>query len=308
MTDIQDVVIIGGGTAGLSAGLYATRARLKTVLLEKVFAGGQIINADMIENFPGFPNGISGADLVTAIEEQASKYGLEYAFGEVASLDVQSRPMVVRTEDEEFQARSIIIATGSEHAKLGVPGEQEHEGRGVSTCATCDGPFYADKEVAVIGGGDSAIDEGLYLTGICSKVKVVHHKDRLQASKILQERGFENPKIEFLWDTVVESINGGEQGVHGITVRELKTEEKRELSVAGVFIYIGMLPSTQPFQGVVPMDAGGHIKVDLKMATEVPGVFAAGDCRWQSTRQLANCAGDGVTAALAAFEYLQQQG
>ena len=307
MSDTHDVVIIGGGTAGLSTGLYATRAGLKTVLLEKIFAGGQIINADMIENYPGFPDGISGADLATAIEEQAGKYGLEYAFGEVVSLDVQSRPMVVRTEDEEFQARAVIIATGSDHARLGVPGEQEYKGRGVSTCATCDGAFFADKEVAVIGGGDSAIDEGLYLAGICSKVKVVHHRDKLQASKVLQERGFENPKMEFLWDTVVESINGGEQGVHGITIRGLKTEEKRELSVAGVFTYIGMLPSTQPFQGVVPMDAGGHIKVDLKMATELPGVFAAGDCRWQSARQLANCAGDGVTAALAAFEYLQQQ-
>ena len=306
MSDAYDVVIIGGGTAGLSAGLYATRARLKTVLVEKIFTGGQIINADKIENYPGFPNGISGADLVTAIEEQASNHGLDYAFGEVVGLDLQSQPMVVRTEDEEFPTRSIIIATGSQHAKLGVAGEAEYEGRGVSECATCDGSFFADKEIVLVGGGDSAMDEGLYLTDICSKVTVIHHGETLQASKILQERAMENPKMEIVFNSVVESINGGDEGVNGVTVRGLKTEEKRDLAVAGVFVYIGMLPLTHAFRGAVPMDGGGHIKVDLKMATEVPGVFAAGDCRWQSTRQLANCAGDGVTAALAANEFLQR--
>ena len=306
MSDAYDVVIIGGGTAGLSAGLYATRARLKTVLVEKIFTGGQIINADKIENYPGFPNGISGADLVTAIEEQASNHGLDYAFGEVVGLDLQRQPMVVRTEDEEFPTRSIIIATGSQHAKLGVAGEAEYEGRGVSECATCDGSFFADKEIVLVGGGDSAMDEGLYLTDICSKVTVIHHGETLQASKILQERAMENPKMEIVCNSVVESINGGDEGVNGVTVRDLKTEEKRDLAVAGVFVYIGMLPLTHAFRGAVPMDGGGHIKVDLKMATEVPGVFAAGDCRWQSTRQLANCAGDGVTAALAANEFLQR--
>lgn len=307
MSDVHDVVIVGGGTAGLSAGLYTTRNRMSTILVEKVFAGGQIINADMIENYPGFPDGILGATLVTSIEQQASSYGLEYGFGEVVSLDVGSSPMVVKTEDENFPARAIIIATGSDHAKLGVPGEEDYHGRGVSFCATCDGAFFSDKEIALVGGGDSAMDEGIYLTGLCSKVTVVHRSDALQASRILQERARENPKMEFVWDTVVQSINGDADGVSSVTIRNLKTEEKRDLQVAGIFPYVGMLPNTQAFQGIVPMDSGGHIKVDLKMATEVPGVYAAGDCRWQSTRQLANCAGDGVTAAIAAYEWLQSQ-
>ena len=306
MSEVRDLLIIGGGTAGLSASIYAARSRLNAVLLEKMFMGGQVLNTDKIENYPGFADGISGIEFVTALQEQASNHGVEFAFGEVAGIDVQNRPFTVRTQDEEFQTKAVIIATGSDHAKLGVPGEQEYEARGVSLCATCDGPFYADKDVAVVGGGDTAMDEGLYLTTLCTKVTVVHHLDKLQASGILQERALENSKMEMVWNTVVESINGGDEGVQGITLRDLKTEEKRDLAVAGVFPFIGMLPSTEAFQGTIPMDGAGHIKVDIKMATEVPGVFAAGDCRWQSTRQLANCAGDGVTAAIAAYEYLQQ--
>ena len=305
MADVYDVVIIGGGTAGLSAGLYAARWRMKAVLLEKMAPGGQIINADVIENFPGFPKGITGVELVSALEEQATGAGLEYAFGEVAGLDAGKKPLVVRTHDGAFQTRSVIIAVGSEHARLGVPGEQEHEGRGVSYCATCDGSFFQGKEIAVVGGGDAALDEGLYLTKHCSKVTVVHHKDRLTGQAILQERARQDPKMQFVWDTVVEAISGGGDGVNAVALRNLKTEEKRQLGVSGVFVYIGTVPATRPFAGVVPMDGGGHVKVDLRMATEVPGVFAAGDCRWQSARQLANCAGDGVQAAFSAYEYVQ---
>jgi thioredoxin reductase (NADPH) len=304
MSGVYDVVILGGGTAGLSAGIYSVRAGLKSLLLEQSVLGGQIINADVIENYPGFPQGITGPDLVMALEEQASKFGLEYAFGEVLGLDVHTRPMAVRTEDNEFLARSIIVSTGGERNKLGIPGEEEFEARGVSHCATCDGYFFADQEVVVVGGGDSAIDEGLYLTQICSKVTVVHRRHKLRASNILQERAFQNPKMAFLFDTVVESI-GGNEVVQKVGLRNLNTEQSQDLATAGVFIYVGYHPSTKPFQGVIPMDGGGHLMVDLNMATEVPGVFAAGDCRWRSARQLVNGAGDGVTAALSAYAYLE---
>ena len=304
MSDVHDVVIIGAGFTGLSAGIYTMRSRLKTILLEQSFMGGQIINTDIIENYPGFPNGITGTDLIAATEEQASKFGLDYAFNPVTGIDVSRRPMVVKTEDEEFETRSIIIATGGKHVKLGAPGEDELEAKGVSYCATCDGNFFTDQEVTVVGGGDSAIEEGIYLTRMCSKVTVVHRRDKLRASQILQERAFENPKMEFVWDTVVDSINGN-GSVSSVSLRNLKTEEKREMPTSGVFIYVGFHPATKAFEGTIPMDGGGHIKVDLMMATEVPGVFAAGDCRWHSTRQLANAAGDGVTAAIAAYEWLQ---
>ncbi|MSQ26378.1 MAG: thioredoxin-disulfide reductase [Dehalococcoidia bacterium] len=305
MTQTHDVVIIGGGVAGLSAGLYTVRAKLDTLLIERTVMGGQIINSEAIENYPGFPHGVNGVELVAAIEEQASKFGLQYGFGEVTALDVSKRPFVIRTEEEEHRARSVIIAAGGDHVKLGVPGEQEYEAKGVSYCATCDGNFFTGQEVVVVGGGDSAVEEAVYLTRMCTKVTVVHRRDQLRAAKILQERAFANPKVEFVWNTVVEEIQGN-GSVSGVALRNLKTEEKRRLPATGVFVYVGFNPNSRPFQGVVPMDAGGHIKVDLMMHTEIPGVFAVGDIRWKSTKQLANAAGDGVTAALAAYEYLEQ--
>ena len=313
MSDVYDVVIIGGGITGLSAGIYTTRAKLKTVLVERSVFGGQIINADVIENYPGFPNGVTGIDLVTTTEEQASKFGLDYAFGEVTGIEVGRQPLVVRTADEEFQTRAIIVSSGGDHVKLGVPGEKELEAKGVSYCATCDGNFFTGQPVAVIGGGDSALDEGLYLTRMCEKVTVIHRRDTLRAAQVLQERALANPKIEFIWDTVVESINGNGKGngngqVGSLTLRNVKTGDQSELIASGVFIYVGFKPNSSPFQGVLDMDAGGHVKVDLMMRTNVPGVFAAGDIRWQSTRQLANAAGDGVTAAIAAYEYLEASG
>ena len=303
MSDVYDVVIIGGGTTGLSACIYTLRSGLSTLLVEGTVFGGQVINADAIENFPGFPQGITGPDLVAALQEQASDLGVEYGFGQVQALDVQAQPMAVRTESDEFLARSVIIATGGERNKLKIPGEEEFEGRGVSSCATCDGYFFADREVAVIGGGDTALDESLYLTEICSKVTLVHRWDRLTGSRILQERAFQNPKLDIRYSTVVESIYGDEV-VQGIVLRDLGTDQAKELPTAGVFICVGYHPNTRPFHGTIPMDDGGHIKVDLKMATEVPGVFAAGDCRWCSARQLGSGAGDGITAALSAYAYL----
>ena len=303
MSDVYDVAIIGGGMTGLSASIYTCRAQLKTVVLERTLMGGQIINTDEIENYPGFPK-VTGVDLITAIEAQASRFGVEYAFEEVLALDVKRSPMIVRTDGNEIRAHSIIVASGGDHVKLGVPGEKELEARGVSYCATCDGNFFTNKEVAVVGGGDSALQEGLYLTQMCSKVTLIHRRDQLRASKILQERASSNPKINFVWDTVVESINGN-GSVNSLALRNLKSEKESDLAVSGVFIYIGFRPNTRAFEGVLDMDAGGHIKGDLNMATNVPGVFAAGDIRWKSTRQLANAAGDGVTAALAAYEFLQ---
>ena len=305
MSEVYDVVVIGGGTTGLSACIYTLRYGLRTLLVEGTVFGGQIINADTVENFPGFPQGIMGPELVAALQEQASDLGVEYGFGQVESLDVQAQPMAVRTEGEEFLGRSVIIATGGERNKLAIPGEDEFEGRGVSSCATCDGYFFADREVVVVGGGDTALDEALYLTGMCSKVTLVNRGERLAASSILRERALQNPRLEVMYDSVVESINGDEV-VQSVGLRDMNTGQSAQLPVAGVFICVGYHPNTHPFQGTIPMDDGGHIKVDLRMATEVPGVFAAGDCRWHSARQLGSGAGDGITAAISAFAYLHE--
>ena len=304
MSDVYDLAIIGSGFTGLSAGVQATRMRMKTILIEQMIMGGQILNTDLVENYPGFPKGVSGMDLITGAEEQASNAGLEYGFGAVTAIDASKQPIELLGDGERWLAKTVIIAAGGEHRKLGVPGESELEGRGVSHCATCDGIFFQDQAVAVIGGGDSAMDEGLYLTKMCSKVYIISRDEEFTGLKILRERVAENPKIEVIHDTVVDSIDG-EDSVKGLTLRDVKTEEKRELEVSGIFAYIGADPATAPFAAAVPTDGGGHVKVDLRMATEVPGVFAAGECRWQSTRQLANSAGDGVTAAIAAYEWLQ---
>ena len=304
MSDVYDLAIIGSGFTGLSAGVQATRMRMKTILIEQMIMGGQILNTDLVENYPGFPKGVSGMDLITGAEEQASNAGLEYGFGAVTAINASKQPIELLGDGERWLAKTVIIAAGGEHRKLGVPGESELEGRGVSHCATCDGMFFQDQAVAVIGGGDSAMDEGLYLTKMCSKVYIISRDEEFTGLKILRERVAENPKIEVIHDTVVDSING-DGSVTSLTLRDVKTEEKRELEVSGIFAYIGADPATAPFAAAVPTDGGGHVKVDLRMATEVPGVFAAGECRWQSTRQLANSAGDGVTAAIAAYEWLQ---
>ena len=304
MSDVYDLAIIGSGFTGLSAGVQATRMRMKTILIEQMIMGGQILNTDLVENYPGFPKGVSGMDLITGAEEQASNAGLEYGFGAVTAIDASKQPIELLGDGERWLAKTVIIAAGGEHRKLGVPGESELEGRGVSHCATCDGMFFQDQAVAVIGGGDSAMDESLYLTKMCSKVYIISRDEEFTGLKILSERVAENPKIEVIHDTVVDSING-DGSVTSLTLRDVKTEEKRELEVSGIFAYIGADPATAPFAAAVPTDGGGHVKVDLRMATEVPGVFAAGECRWQSTRQLANSAGDGVTAAIAAYEWLQ---
>lgn len=306
MNAIYDVMIIGGGPAGLAAGLYAARARLRTLLIDKGMIGGQIALTDRVENYPGFPEGITGTDLSIAMHEQATKFGMETLYSAVEAIEVDGRYRVVKTTDEgEFRAKTVIVTSGSEHKKLGVPGEKEFAARGVSYCAVCDGAFFKDKVVAVVGGGDAAIDEGLFLTKFASKVIVIHRRDQLRTSKILQERAFANPKMEFIWDTVVESIAGNGE-VEALSLINVKTEERLNLKVGGVFIYIGLQPNTDFTNGLLTLDNGGHILVNDKMETGVPGIFAAGDIRQQSSRQVVSAAGDGATAALIAEKYISE--
>jgi thioredoxin reductase (NADPH) len=299
-----DIAIVGGGGAGLTAAVYAARARRSTVVFERLVTGGQIATTDIVENFPGFPEGVNGFDLAQLMLKQAEKFGAEMVYEGVESLE--------RTEDSRFRletasgaylARAVIVTAGADYNKLGVPGEAEYVGKGVSYCATCDGAFFEGQEVAVIGGGDAAMDEGLFVTRYASKVYVIHRRDTLRASAVLRERAFANPKMEFIWDTVIERIEGDGQ-VEKLQLRNVKTEQMSELAVGGVFIFIGQTPNSHLLKGLVEMDAGGHAIVDLKMRTSVPGLYVAGDVRTQAARQLISAAGDGATAAIEAEHYL----
>lgn len=301
-----DVIIIGGGAAGLAASIYAVRAMLKTLVIEKKAVGGQILLTGEIENYPGFPEPVDGPELAALYEKQAARFGVEFEYDTVTSLDVAGAVKRVVCEDGAYTSKAVIIASGGEHNKLGVPGEVEYWGKGVSYCATCDGNFFRGMDVAVIGGGDAAMDEGLYLTRMTSKVTVVHRRAALRASKILQQRAFDNPKMEFVWDTVVEKIEGNGE-VDAMTLKNLKTGEASRVPVQGVFIFIGFHPVNDFMQGAVELDNAGHVVANLQMETSVPGVFAAGDVRQFSDRQLANAVGDGVAAALAAYRYIEGQ-
>ena len=300
-----DVIIIGGGPAGLSAGLYTSRARLNSLLIEKGLVGGQIANAERVENYPGFPEGISGSELGEQMHQQATKYGLKTILAEATGIEVQEEHKVVRTTEGDFTAKAIILAGGSKHQKLGVPGEEEFTGKGVSYCATCDGFFFKDQPVAVVGGGDAAITEALHLTKLTSKVTVIHRRRQLRASRILQEKAFSEPKIEFLWDTIVEKIEG-EDLVKQVSLHQVKTGENSTLLVAGIFISIGFKPDTDYLTGILPLDAVGHIITNEKMETRIPGILAAGDIRHNSARQAITAAGDGATAAIYAEKFLTE--
>ena len=297
-----DIVILGGGPAGLAAGLYAARGRHRTVLLEKGVIGGQIALTELVENYPGVPT-INGFDLAQAMLKQSESHGMETDYVEVSALLRAGRRWRVKTPAGDYLAKAVVLTTGAEYNRLGVPGEERLTGRGVSYCATCDAAFFKDQEVAVVGGGDAAMDEGLFTTRYASKVTVIHRRDQLRASRILQERAFANPKLEFLWNTVVQEVLGDEY-VTGLRLRNVVTEEESQLSVAAVFVFIGQHPNTDFVRGLVPMDAGGHVLVDDWMATEAPGLFAAGDVRQNSARQVASSVGDGVTAAIAADHYI----
>lgn len=300
-----EVIIIGGGPAGLTAGLYACRFGLKTLLIEQGAFGGQMVNTDRVENYPGFVEGISGAELGSLMYQQAEKYGLESMITDVSGL-IPGPSHRVLTTDGSFEARTVIIASGAEYRKIGVTGEEEFAGRGVSYCATCDGFFFRGRVVAVVGGGDTAITDALELSQYTSKVYVIHRRDRLRAGQVLQQRAFANPKIEFVWDSVVERIVG-DKVVNGLMLRNVKTGEISPLEVNGIFVAIGIVPNSQRFSNIVQLDNGGYIVTDELMSTSVRGVFAAGDVRSNSARQITTAVGDGATAGKSAFTYIQEQ-
>ncbi|MEX0801170.1 MAG: thioredoxin-disulfide reductase [Dehalococcoidia bacterium] len=297
-----EIVIIGGGPAGLAAGLYAARARRKTALVEKGVIGGQIALTELVENYPGIPS-VNGFDLAETMLKQAESYGTETRYEEVASVEREGKTWVVRTPEDELVAKAVIITAGADYNKLGVPGEELLTGRGVSYCATCDAAFFKDQHVVVVGGGDAAMDEGLFTTRHVGKVTVVHRRDTLRASAILQERAFANPKMEFIWNTVVEEILG-EKEVTGVRLRNVETGKESTLDVGAVFVFIGQHPNTDFLKGLVEMDKGGHILVNEWMETGLPGLYAAGDARQNSARQVVSSAGDGATAAIAAEHYI----
>ena len=300
-----EVIIIGGGPAGLSAGLYTSRARLGSLLIEKMGVGGQIADAEQVDNYPGFPQGIGGFELGQLMHQQATEYGLETLLAEVTGIELQERQKVVKTTEGNFATKAVIIASGSERRKLGIPGEEKFTGKGVSYCATCDAPLFREKPVAVVGGGDAAITEAIYLAKFASKVTVIHRRDQLRASRILQEKAFADPKIEFLWNTVVDEIEGTDL-VQRIRLRQVKTGEKSTLDISGVFISVGLKPNTDYLKGVLPLDAAGYIITNDKMETEIPGILAAGDIRRNSARQAITAAGDGATAAIYAERFIMQ--
>ena len=305
MNKEYEVVIIGGGPAGLTAGLYTSRAKLNSLLIEKGVVGGQIVDAEQVENYPGFPEGISGFELGQLIHRQATKYGLKTIIAEVTGVEPQQKQIVVKTTEGNFIAKAVIIASGSERRKLGIPGEEEFTGKGVSYCATCDAAFFKGLPVAVVGGGNAAITEALHLTRFASRVTVIHRRNQLRANGIMREKALSEPKIEFLWDTVAEEIEG-ENSVTRLKLRQVKTGEKSILDIAGVFISVGLKPSTDYLRGVVSLDNGGYVITNDKMETEIPGIFAAGDIRRNSARQAITAAGDGATAAFYAEKFITQ--
>jgi thioredoxin reductase (NADPH) len=300
-----DIVVIGGGPAGLAAGMYAARGRHRTVLLEKGVIGGQIALTELVENYPGVPS-INGFDLAQAMHKQAESHGVETEYAEVTSLERQDARWRVSTQDDEFLAKAVIVTSGADYNKLGVPGEERLTGRGVSYCATCDAAFFKEQEVAVVGGGDAAVEEGLFAARFASKVTLIHRRDELRASRILQDRVFANPKMEFLWNTVVTEVQGDEE-VTSLGLRNLASGEESSLPVAALFIFIGQHPNTDFLTGLVEMDNGKHVVVDEWMSTGLGGLFAAGDVRQNSARQVASSVGDGVTAAIAADHYISDK-
>ena len=298
-----EVIIIGGGPAGLTAAIYTSRARLSSLLIERGIIGGQAVNAERLDNYPGFPQGISGPELSELMHQQATKYGLETVVAEVTGMKSQGKQKLVETTGDSFSAGAVIIAGGCHRQKIGVPGEDEFTGKGVSYCATCDGAFFRDLPVVVVGGGNAAVTEALHLTKFASKITVIHRRDQLRATPVVQEKAFAEPKIEFRWDSVVERIEG-EDLVKRIRLRNVKTGAKSTLEIAGVFVSIGFLPNTEYLKGFLPLDKTGAIVTNINMETEVAGVFAAGDIRLSSPRQVIIACGDGATAAVQATKFL----
>jgi thioredoxin reductase (NADPH) len=301
-----EVIIIGGGPAGLTAGLYTSRSRLRTLLIESSIFGGQITTTELIENYPGFPQGITGAELGQLMEEQARRFGLEMVNQEALEVKLEGEKKVVRTHEADYEAEVLIVSSGTEYRRLGIPGEEEFVGKGVSFCATCDGAFFQDSRIVVVGGGDSALTEALFLTKFAKEVTIIHRRDALRATKIYQERTFANPKIKFLWNSVMQEIKGDKM-VQSILVRNVKTGEVKEFETEGVFLFVGIVPRTQFLKGLVQMDEGGYVLTNEDCETSVKGIFAAGDCRKKLLRQITTAVGDGATAASAAEKYLEEK-
>lgn len=301
-----DVIIIGGGGSGLTAALYTSRAKLSTLLFEKLVPGGQIAVTDMVENYPGFPEGVLGPDIAIKMEEQAKKYGTEVVYEEIQSLKKNSDGrFTVQTSTAAYQAKAIILAAGASFRMLGAPREKELTGKGVSYCATCDGAFFKDKALVVVGGGDSALQEGIFLTRFATKVTIIHRRDKLRASPILQERARQNPKIVFIWDTVVDEIRGDKK-VQSVALRNLKTGQAQDFPVDGVFIFIGHDPNSKFIQGFVDLDSHGYVTTaNGSTVTSVPGIFAAGEIRAGAVKQLVSACGEGCEAALEAQAYIE---
>lgn len=304
--DVFDVLIIGGGPGGLTAGIYAGRSQLKVAMLEKMMPGGQVASTDLIENYPGFEDGVGGFDLVQKMEKQARKFGLQILNGTVDSLDLNANPKKVVASGVEYLAKTIIIATGTQARLLNIPGEKEFKGRGVSYCATCDGPFFKDKDIVVIGGGSSGVQESLFLTRFVNSIHLYEYLDHLNAERILQERAKENAKIHIHTSHQVLAIHG-EKTVESVTVKDRESGEETTVDASGVFIWIGVNPNSEFLKGKVDLNDRGYIITDEKMQTSVPGVYAIGDVRDTPVRQITTAVGDGTIAAVSALNYIESQ-
>jgi len=305
VTDVRDVIIIGSGPAGYTAAIYAARAKLNPLVFEgSVTAGGALMQTTDVENYPGFPDGIIGPELMDGFRKQAERFGAELVSDDVVAVDLSAVPKVVRTETDTYLARAVIIATGSKYKELGVPGEKEYAGHGVSWCATCDGFFFREKDIAVIGGGDSALEEATFLTRFANSVTLVHRRDQLRASKIMQDRAMSNPKIKFLWDSEVAEMLGDKK-LTGLRIKNVRTGDEQVLPVTGVFVAIGHLPRSELFDGQLAIDPDGYLLVDQPFtATAIDGVFACGDVVDRTYRQAVTAAGTGCSAAIDAERWL----
>ena len=301
---MEDLIIIGAGPAGLTAGLYAARARLKTIMLEKLSPGGQVLMTDWVENYPGFPDGISGFELMDKMRRQAEKFDLVIENHEVSRVELTPEKKIVVTEKGKLETRALILTSGATPRKLGIDGEALLTGKGVSYCATCDGPFYRDQEVALIGGGDTAVEEAIFLTRFTSKVHLIHRRDELRATKLLQERVMAMDQVNIVWDTIPMSIVGDTE-VKGVDLKNVKTGKTSHLPVQGIFVFIGYIPNNELVKDQLELDPLGFVVTDNDMQTSVPGVFAAGDIRSKILRQIATAVGEGATATFAVEKYLE---
>ncbi|MBT2713281.1 thioredoxin-disulfide reductase [Pseudomonas sp. ISL-88] len=302
---IYDVIIIGAGPAGMTAAVYTSRANLSTLMIERGIPGGQMANTEDVENYPGFES-ILGPELSNKMFEHAKKFGAEYAYGDIKEIVDGKEYKTVKAGAKEYKARAIVISAGAEYKKIGVPGEKELGGRGVSYCAVCDGAFFKGKELVVVGGGDSAVEEGVYLTRFASKVTIVHRRDKLRAQSILQARAFDNEKVDFKWNKTVKEIHEENGKVGKLTLVDTVSGEEEEFKADGVFIYVGMLPLSKPFENLGITNEEGYIETNDRMETKVPGIFAAGDIREKSLRQIVTATGDGSVAAQSVQHYVEE--